>query len=86
MISSILLQNLTFFGSVLQSVLSSAVDRGFEHRSGQTKNYKIDICCFSGKHSALRKRSKDWLAWNQDNVSEWATSLSVECCFSVLAL
>jgi hypothetical protein len=31
-ISSILSQNLTFCVSVLQSVLSSAVDRGFEHR------------------------------------------------------
>ena len=29
---------------------SSAVDRGFEHRSGQTKDYKIGICCFSTKH------------------------------------
>ena len=26
---------------------SSAVDQGFESRSGQTKDYKIGICCFS---------------------------------------
>jgi hypothetical protein len=51
---------------------SSAVDRGFEHRSGQTKDYKIGICCFSAKHTALRKKSKDWLARNQNNVSEWS--------------
>jgi hypothetical protein len=32
------------------SVLSlSAVDRGFESRSGKTKDYKIGICCFSTK-------------------------------------
>ena len=49
----------------------SVVDRGFDPRSGQTKDYTIDICCFSTKHSALRKKSKDWLAQNQDNVSEW---------------
>ena len=49
---------------------SSAVDRGFEPRSGQTKDYKIGIC-FSAKHAALRRKSKDWLARNQDNVSEW---------------
>jgi hypothetical protein len=49
----------------------SAVDRVFEPRSGQTKDYKIGICCSSGKHAALRRKSKDWLAWNQDNVSEW---------------
>ena len=29
---------------------SSLVDRGFELRSGQTKDYKIGICCFSAKH------------------------------------
>ena len=51
---------------------SRAVDRGFEPRSGQTKDYKIGICCFSGKHAALRRKNKDWLAWNQDNVSEWS--------------
>ena len=33
--------------------------------------YKISICCFSAKHSVLRRESKDWLAWKQDNVSEW---------------
>ena len=35
------------------------------------KDYKIGICCFSSKHTALRRKSKDWLALNQDNVSEW---------------
>jgi hypothetical protein len=39
-------------GSVIVSVLaSSAVDRGFEPRSGQTKDYEIGICCFSAKHA-----------------------------------
>ena len=60
-------------GGVIVSVLaSSAVDRGFERRSGQTKDYKIGFCCFSAKHTALRRKSKDWLARNQDNVSEWS--------------
>ena len=58
---------------VMVSVLaSSAVDRGLESRSGQTKNYKIGICCFSAKHAALRRKSKQWLARNQNNVSEWS--------------
>ena len=48
---------------------SSAVDRGFEPRSGQTKDYKISIYCFSAKHAALRRKSKDGLARNQNNVS-----------------
>ena len=50
---------------------SSTVDRGLEPRSGQTKDSKIGICCFSAKHAALRGKSKDWLAWNRDNVSKW---------------
>ena len=63
----------------------SAVDRGFEPRSDQTKDYKIGICCFSGKHAALRRKSK-----NQDNVSErgdmsiprllfqWASTIKIQ--------
>jgi hypothetical protein len=51
---------------------SSAVDRGFEPRLGHTKDYEIGICCFSAKHVASRRKSKDWLARNQDNVSEWS--------------
>ena len=50
---------------------SSAVYRGFEPRSGQTKDYKIGICCFSAKYVALRRKSKIWLTQNQENVSEW---------------
>ena len=51
-------------------LVSSAVDCGFEPRSGQTKVYEIGICCFSGKYAALRRKSKDWLARNHDNVSK----------------
>ena len=50
---------------------SSAVDRGFEPRSGQTKDYKIGICHLSAKHAALRRTRKDWLALNHYIVSEW---------------
>ena len=58
---------------VMDSVLaSSVVDRGFEARSGQTKDYKIGICCFSAKHGALTNKSKDWSARNQNNVSKWS--------------
>jgi hypothetical protein len=28
------------------------------------------MCCFSAKHAALRRKSKDWLTRNQDNVYE----------------
>jgi hypothetical protein len=50
---------------------SSAVDRVFESRSGQTKYYKIGSFCFSEKHGALKRKNKDWLTRNQDNMSEW---------------
>ena len=50
----------------------SVVNRGFEPRLSQTKDYKIGICSFSAKHAALRRKSKDWLARNQNNVSEWS--------------
>ena len=60
-------------GGVMVCVLASrAVDRWFEPQSGQTKDYKIGICCFSAKHAVLRRKSKDWLARNQNNVSEWS--------------
>ena len=28
------------------------------------------ICCFSAKHAALRRKSKDWLAPNQNKMKE----------------
>jgi hypothetical protein len=46
----------------------SMVDRGFEPRSGLSKDYKNGICYFS----ALGRKSKDNLARNQCNVSEWS--------------
>ena len=64
-------------------LVSSAVDRVFEPLSGQTKDYKIGICCFSAKYAALKNKNKDWLARNQDNVSEWG---DIVCCSNKLAL
>jgi hypothetical protein len=58
-------------GVMVRVLASSAVDHGFESRLGQTKDNKIGIYCFSAKQAALRRKSKDWLAWNQNNVSEW---------------
>ena len=44
--------------SVMVSVLaSSAVYRGIEPRSGQTKYYAIGISCFISKHAALRRKN-----------------------------
>ena len=46
-------------GDVMVSLLaSSVVDRGFQPRSGQTKNNEIGSYCFSAKYATLRKKSK----------------------------
>ena len=68
-------------GVMVSVLISSAVDLGFEPRSGQTKNDKIGICCFSAKHAALRRKSKDGLARNQNNVSEWSDMSTRELLF-----
>ena len=47
---------------------SSTVDRTSPDQD--KPDYKIGIWSFSSKHAALRRKSKDWLARNQDNVSE----------------
>jgi hypothetical protein len=39
---------------VMVSVLPlSVVDCGFDPRSGQTKDYKFGICCFSARYNKL---------------------------------
>ena len=58
-------------GVMISVFASNAVDRGFDPGSGQIKDYKIDICCFSAKHAILRRKNNDWLARNQDDMSEW---------------
>ena len=67
-------------------LISSVVDRGFEPRLSQTNDCKIVICCFFVKHAALRRKSKDLLARNRNNVSEWSDMSTPDCCFSELLL
>jgi hypothetical protein len=52
---------------MVNMLVSSVVDCGFEPRLGQTNDYKIGICCFSAKYTELRRKSKDWLSRNQNN-------------------
>ena len=57
---------------VLVSVLtSSPVDRGFELRSGQMKDYDIGNVCLSARQTRLRGKSKDSLAQYQNDVPVW---------------
>ena len=60
-------------------LVSSAVNNGSSYMSGQTKDYwyNIGICYFTPKHTALRSNNKDWLALNQDNVSERTEGIQV---------
>ena len=49
-------------GEMFSMLASRVVDRGFEPRLGQSK--------VSTKHTLLRRKNKDWLARNHDNVSD----------------
>jgi hypothetical protein len=59
-------------GIMVSKLASSAVDGGFKCQSDKTKDYEIGICCSSAKHTELRSKSKDWLARNRNNVSNWS--------------
>ena len=49
-------------GVMVRVLALSAESLGFDPGPGQTKDFKIGICCFSAK-------SKDWSAQSQNNVS-----------------
>ena len=44
---------------MVSMLASNAVDRGFGHRSGQTNDDNIGICCSSIKHIVLRRKDKN---------------------------
>jgi hypothetical protein len=71
-------------GGVIVIVLaSSVVERGFVPRSYQTKEYEIGICCFSAKHAALRRKSKVWLARNQNNWNSLPLNTMLSDCWVI---
>jgi hypothetical protein len=39
---------------------------------GLLMDYEIGICCFAAKRAVLRRKIKNRLARNQNNVSEWS--------------
>jgi len=73
-------------GVMISVLASSAVDHGFESRSGQTKNYKIGICCFSAKHAALKRRAKTGWLGIRIMCQSGVTLVPAGCCISGLAL
>lgn len=51
----------------------NTVDHGFNTPSGQDREYKIRICCFSAKASNTNEqRTKTGRLGIGDNVSEWS--------------
>ena len=52
------IKTILFIYNRIGGIIDSEVDCGFEPRSGQTKDYKIGICCFFAKHAALRRKNR----------------------------
>jgi hypothetical protein len=44
---------------------------GYSPDQVKTKTITL-FCCFTAKHASLMSKIKDWLAKNQDNISEWS--------------
>jgi hypothetical protein len=70
-------------GGVMVSVLaSSAVDCGFEPRSGQTNDYQVGICCFSAKHAAFLRKSKRLVGLESGLCGklliQWASTIKIQ--------
>ena len=61
--------------------VESAVDREFEPQS-LSKQTEIGICCFSAKYTTLSNKSRNWLAWNLDNMCLKWSDMSICSLFS----
>ena len=55
-------------GVMVSVVILSVAIHGFQ--SCQINDFEICICCIFAKQAALRRKSKNWLVQNKDNVSE----------------
>ena len=72
---------------VIVSVLAcSPVDRGFEPRSGQTKDFAIGICSFPLSTQHLGERAKSGRLGFRIMCPSGMTCLPADFCFSELAL
>ena len=69
-------------GGEIDSMLAlSVVDHGFELRDQIKPKTEFGFCCFLAKHTALRSKSKNWLARNRDNVFEWSDMSNLSLLF-----
>ena len=62
------------FGYIIVVYCANLWDRA---QSGQSKDYSKFICCISAKHTELRNKTKDCLAWNQEIYLSAATCLAM---------
>jgi hypothetical protein len=64
--------HINYIGGVMVIVLAlSAVNRGFEPRSGQTKDYNIGICCFFAKYEWGDMSTRGFLF-------QWASTIQIQ--------
>jgi hypothetical protein len=50
------------YSAIVCILASIEIDHWFDSLLLLSQTYKIDICCFSAKHTTLMSKSKDWLA------------------------
>ena len=67
---------------MISVLASSAVDRGFDPRSGPARDYKIGICRFYAKHEVLRGKTS-WLGI-RIMCTSGATYQSADCSASTI--
>jgi hypothetical protein len=62
---------------------SYIIDNKLKLKKVDTKDYKITVCCFFTKHSALSSESR---LVGSDTVLEWSNMSIIGCCFSELTI
>jgi hypothetical protein len=68
-VSSLVVSNQRQMVGFQPGCLKPKTNGGFPAWLSQTKDYKNWYLLLL--HKSLKNKSKDWLAWNQDNVSKW---------------
>jgi len=69
---------------MISIVVSNVIDCGFEPWSGQAKDYKTGICCFSAKYRE-EVRAKACLLVIRIMCPSGVTCLPTDCCISELS-
>jgi hypothetical protein len=65
-------------GIMVSMLASSAIDGGFEHQSGQAKDYKIGVCCFFAKIKGRLGIKIMCLEWTHRLLFQWASTMKIQ--------